>query len=364
MKYILALTAILFSLILHLGLLSKNITLGKNVWHLSEKIDPSYYNNKLPKCEICQKKLFDIKIAYYSFVFHTKFNTIKLFDRMESCILSYTETTTTMKRDIPTDFVYIQPSLDHFTIQRIIRTKRREADETYHDFINTCLDNGSQLVAISKKHNEQWDTLVQKWIERYRTHYLDSGKDLNEHDMILRELHIRCDWLSHSYQLGKLLKKQLKEIRSLSLLKFMRKDYPAEFSALYEYYENIHDTLIDNTLYLMKDNLEQVTLEFMSALNESSLLAIGNNRSVSFIHDKSSHNDRAHKSNIVMVTASKRFKKLKNNLKELWYNVPKSSLKLYFTEPTAWGKFFEYLTELYAWIKDSIQEERRNYPPS
>ncbi|KAI9346365.1 hypothetical protein BD770DRAFT_446750 [Pilaira anomala] len=227
---------------------------------------------------------------------------------MEFYILSYTETTTTMKREIPSDFV-------PYPI-------KREADETHHDFINTCLDNGNQFVAISKKHNEQWDTLVQKWIERYQTH-LDSDKDLNEHDkIVLRELYIRFDWISHLYELGRLLTKQLKEIPSLSLSNFMRKDYPAEFSTLYEYYER-------------------------------------NNRSVSFVHDQSLPNDMSHKSNIVMVIASKRFKKLKNNLNELWYNVPKSSLKLYFTEPTAWGKFLTYLIELYAWIKDSIQGERR-----
>lgn len=351
-------------MIIQLDLLSTNSRLGLKTWRLPKTTDLGYFQYKvvqLPPCEICQRKLLSAKISYYSLMFQAKVVTIRLLDIMDSYTSFYDSTT--VEREIPKKFVHIQPSLDHFKIQRIVRTKKREAEETQHHFINACLDVGNELIAVSNKHYEEWDILIEKWIDYHRTHmHENSGTGLSEHNADLRELHVYFEWILQLYRLKRLVKQQAREIRSLNPLKITN-DYPEELSPLYEYYENIYNTLINNTLYLMNFNLDKVSHEIISTLSKSSL-ALRNNQFVTLVHVKSLSKARRimmSKYNIVPITTNAKFKKLKNNLIELWYDVPKSSLKKYSTsEPTTvWTLILDFLEDFYAWFKDWLQNNRR-----
>ncbi|KAI8072075.1 hypothetical protein BDF21DRAFT_424830 [Thamnidium elegans] len=315
-------------------------------WKLRPAFTP--FLTQLPSCQVCQRQILETKISYYTYKFKIKLISINIIDNWRNYFLP-----SVTRKDIPKEYVSIQAGLDDYMIRKMVRTKEREAIKSKLDLISWCIEFGSQVTEISKRHGKEWDELIEKWIKYHNTS--QSGVGLNEHARILRELNIYFDWTLQMYKHRTLVQKQGKEIGQLKGPEKTINDIEG-LGALYEYYENIRLTLVNNTMYMMKNNLDQVSIEIITAFTKSTG-ALVRSQSMTLKQDKSLYKSKTIKNNIITITINDRFAKLRRDLQELWYRVPKSVLEVYFIpELTGWQKFWHYCKEIYNWVKDWVIE--------
>ncbi|KAI9260986.1 hypothetical protein EDC94DRAFT_610449, partial [Helicostylum pulchrum] len=315
-------------------------------WKLRPAITPSLI--QLPSCQVCQRQILETKISYYTYRFKIKLISMDLIDNWRNYFLR-----NEARKDIPKEYVSIQAGLDDYMIRKMVRTKEREAIKSKLDLISLCIEFGEQVTKISKKHGKEWDALTEKWIAYHNSS--QSGVGLNEHARILRELNIYFDWTLQMYKHRMLVQKQVKEIGQLRAPEMTINDTEG-LGVLYAYYENIRLTLVNNTMFTMKSNLDQVSNEIVTAFTKSTG-ALVRGQSMTLIQNKSVYKSKTIKNNVITITTNDRFAKQRRDIKELWYRVPKSVLETYFIpELTGWQKFWHYCKEIFNWVKDWITE--------
>ncbi|GAA5815957.1 hypothetical protein MFLAVUS_009476 [Mucor flavus] len=262
------------------------------------------------------------------------------------------------RKDIPKEYVSIQAGLDDYMIRKIVRTKERKAVKSKLYLISLCIEFGKQVAELSKRHGKEWDELTGKWIAYHNTS--QSGVGLNEHARILRELNIYFEWTLQMYKHRKLVQKQVKEISQLKAPEMTMNDTEG-LEVLYAHYENIRLALVNNTMFTMKSNLDQVSNEIVTAFTKSTG-ALVRSRSMKLVQSRLMYKSKTVNHNVITITTNDRFAKQRREIQELWNRVPKRVLETYFVpELTGWKKFWFYCMEIYNWVKDWIEERiKRN----
>lgn len=317
-------------------------------------------------CPIYQRKLFQLKYNYYTFIFKIKYFFIWLIDCLKEYYYS-TKIDQALPWNItrqPEDSLKISK---HSTRREVIKEiihklpeeERKAANELHRKWVTDCHMFGQQIIYTLKKQAEERDELINAWNDGHRQHttilhdHLKEDKYLESDDTKLRLLFINQDWILTRYRLNRLHKQHYKSIFNLHFDN-NKEDQPMKFAPLYDMFDSYQSIALIHTQLLVFKSLNQTQSELEWQLYQS-YIALKENRIVLLVRE----NHILAKKNYagIVVFKNRQYQSLIPRLLAYWDDIPENSLPYSFFSKTSYWQILLYcLQEFWQWICDILKQ--------